>query len=108
MSNSKFNKDKLITKINSIKNVKSIEQDCNNFKITFIDNLKLYVLIAFDNHNKFYTYLDNEIDSHTQLKYFYMYKMPHNNYKDLYDEIKRMAIETTRKVPCKSRYLKAY
>ena len=108
MSTTQFNKNKFITIVNSLEYVESVKQDFPNFKITFIDNLKLNVYIAFDGYNKFYTYLDNDVDSHTQLKYFYINKMHHINYKDLYSEIERMSTNETRVTICKSRYLKAF
>lgn len=84
--------------------VKSIEQIDNNIiTITFIDDFKLYVDGKHTEYYLYSTFLDNY-----NAEYFYVDKMPHFTFKELYAEIHRMSNPNTRTKLCKSNYFKSY
>lgn len=70
-------------------------------EITYTDSQTLFIDTVGDNFHKFYTFVPKNDDS-----IYYMGKMPHNTYDDLYVEINRMNTQTTRKQPCKYPYFK--
>jgi hypothetical protein len=102
----KFDFNKFVNNLKSIKTIKSITQDHtgNNITVEYNDGLQIYVAIKLDNYHKFYTIINNEYFG----KYCYVGEMPHDHYKDLYEEIYRMSSAETRNKQCKSDYFKSY
>lgn len=98
-----FDSQKFKDKIYKMHRVSNIIEDGNHYKIIFKDNFVLNVNVVINGYHKFYTYLD-----YMSIEYFYIAEMPHDSYKDLYEEIWRMSNPKTRTKLCKSNYFKAY
>ena len=91
--NQKFNHSLFVANIEKNLNVKEIKLISTNiYQIEFIDGLLLLVTIGSeDDYHKFYT-------SISEIKYFYVDRMPHNTYTDLYFEINRIGDKNRRSV----------
>jgi hypothetical protein len=102
----KFDFNKFVNNLKSIKTITKITQDhtSNCITVKYNDGLQIYVVMRVDSYHKFYTIIDNEYFG----KYCYVGEMPHDNYKDLYEEIYRMSSPESRNKQCKSNYFKSY
>ena len=104
-NNNNFNYDQFVNNVKSIKNVKNINNTDNSvITIEYNDGLQLKVYLHLDSYHKFYTIMEGNQNS----KYYYVGPMPHDNFKDLYEEIYRMSSPNTREKMCKSNYFKSY
>lgn len=79
-------------------------QNTNNsvVMLTYSDGQVLHVDTVGDDYHRFYTYIPINNDSN-----YYMGRMPHDNYNDLYHEINRMNTVSSRHLPCRSPYFKS-
>lgn len=104
----KFSFDIFSQKLSKNKFIKKFTlQPDNIIEIEYQDGLKLFIDVCeeIDAYHKFYTYLT---DHKSDRKLCYIYKMPHDSFKELYFEINRMNNDTTRKVESMYNYEKGF
>ena len=95
--------DQFKLNISKIRGIKSVKQDNNKIVIIYQDNFTLNIDINGDLCHNFYTYTDYDMP-----KFWYVGKMPHNSYNELYCEIYRMSCKNNRIKKCKNNYYKSY
>lgn len=98
-----FNYQVFTKNIQKIKNILTTVIDNNVISVIFKDGIIIHIDITGDRFHQLYSYMDK-----TYPKYYYIGKMPHDSYKDLYDEIYRMSTYKRRRCMCKTTYFKGY
>lgn len=83
-----FNQEIFLQNLSKNSFIKTIKLSDTKFKITFMDQFKLYVILGDeDSIHKYYTNVGIE----NYNKYYYRNMMPHQSLADLYHEIWRMS-----------------
>lgn len=99
---SQFNISMFINKLSKNQYILSIkEKTTNTIEITYMDGQVVFLDTIGDDLHKFYTFIPKNDNS-----MYYIGKMPHDTYDDLYKEINRMNTPNSRKTPCKYPYFK--
>lgn len=97
-----FNLIKFIINLSKNPFITSIKEKITHIvEITYTDGQIVFIDTIGDDFHKFYTFIPENDDT-----MYYMGKMPHDTYEDLYREINRMNTLSSRKNPCKYPYFK--